>query len=434
MSQDGPQSPAPKSSLRQAFPGYFPPDDELLRAFLTVGMVVLDTNALLDMYKLTGKARSEFLDTLRALDDRLFIPHQVGLELMRNRATVIKAGDAFPGRFRDAATKLHAEVQALKEHRRLQDDDVRGIKEAIDAAVESILRAHTDLYDHGVSLEQNIEHDAVFKELEQIVAGKVGPAFTKRDEMVKLGEKRLKEKVPPGYSDYAKDADKALGDFFLWEQAIIEAVERKLPVLIVSNDNKEDWVRKEGSYLRGPRPELVDEMRTRANQAFHLVNVKTFLTYAKNYLSATVSDSTIEEAETVQQQASRSSSPSTIDEWIARSKVTSQNLNDVQVYTFRTNPRRTTYQNRDDDPRGPWQSVSLIGPPSSDSDSAFRYQVTSPSGRTFPPPPGRSWKIREPDFQELNNDGRIYWGASGDSAPTRKVFLLESERLLNLDS
>lgn len=303
MSQDAPKSPAHRPSLREAFPGYFPPTDDLVGTFFTAGMVVLDTNTLLDTYKLTGTARVEFLDTLRALGDRLFIPHQVGLEFMRQRATVIKAGSAFPGKFREAAKKLHGEVQTLKEHRRLQDEDVSDIKEAIDVAIEDILKRHAHLYDYGVTLDKNIEHDSVFKEIEQITAGKVGPPFAKPEDKAKLGNQRFKEKMPPGYSDHTKDPDKALGDYYLWEQTIIEAERRHQPVLLVSNDGKEDWVRKEDSYMRGPRPELVDEMLARTGQPFHLVNVKSFLTYAKTYLRAKVSDSTIEQAESVQKQA-----------------------------------------------------------------------------------------------------------------------------------
>jgi hypothetical protein len=302
MSQDDP-APTDKVSLRNAFPGYFPPNDELLERFLTVGVVVLDANALLDTYKFTGTARREFLDALRALDDRLFIPHQVALEFMRNRATVIKAGCAFPSKFREAAKKLHSEVQALKEHRRLQDEEVSGIKSAIDAAIEDILKRHADLYDDGVTLDKSVEYDPVFKEIEQITEGKVGPPFAKRDEMAKVGNQRFKEKIPPGYSDHDKEAHKALGDYFLWEQTIIKASERQLPVLIVSNENKEDWVRKEDRHVRGPRPEMVDELLVRASQPFHLVNVKTFLTYARTYLRAKVSDSTIEQAESVGKQA-----------------------------------------------------------------------------------------------------------------------------------
>ncbi|MGR6915408.1 PIN-like domain-containing protein [[Actinomadura] parvosata] len=304
MSQDTAQ-PAPQkqtgSSLREAFPGYFPPDKEAIRNVMTSGLVVFDTNPLLDAYKLTGTARTEFLAALRALDDRLWIPHQVGLEFLRNRASVIDYGSGFPGRFRKAASDLHKEVQQLKEHRGLKDEDVRGIQQAIDDAVTGILDAHADLYSFGVDQGVSIDDDPVFKEVEQIIAGKVGPPLPNMDAATKIGKQRLKDKVPPGYSDVSdKGEEGALGDYLVWAQTLIEAKQRGLPVLLVTNENKADWIRTEGSYKRGPRPELVDEMLRETGQPFLLMNVRSFLFHAGQHLSATVSDSTIEQAASVQ--------------------------------------------------------------------------------------------------------------------------------------
>ncbi|TYB71263.1 hypothetical protein FXF51_02175 [Nonomuraea sp. PA05] len=393
-------------------------------------MVVLDSNTLLDAYKLTGTARAEFFAALRLLGDRLFIPHQVGLEFMRQRAIVIKAGTAFPARFREAAKKLHGEVQSLQEHRRLQGEDVRGIRDAIDAAVEDILRRHADLYDFGVSLESSIENDDLFKEIDQITAGKVGPPFAKPGEMAKIGNQRLKDEVPPGYADREKNSDKALGDFFLWEQTIIEARERKIQVLIVSNDGKEDWIRKEDGRARGPRPELVDEMLDRTGQPFHLVNVKTFLTHAKAHLHAQVSDSTIEEAESVQKQTDQASTDSLLEVVTLESMIhllSEPERAAVKELILETVGQSRAYRNSDDDPRGPWIFADLTSGSERAQGADFQYPVTSPSGRVFMPSPQRGWKVLQERFLEMDTQGRIYWGKNGDRRPVLKKFLPDVE-------
>ncbi|MFC7641421.1 PIN-like domain-containing protein [Streptosporangium lutulentum] len=277
-----------------------------MRILLTSGLVVFDTNPLLDTYKLTGTARTEFLDALRALGDRLWIPDQVGLEFMRNRATVIGHGSGFSDKFREAAGDLHKEVQRLKEHRGLKDDEVNGIKKAIDDAITGILDVHADLYAFEVDPAIAVNDDPIFKEIELITAGKVGPPFSRPDEVEakKIGTQRINDKIPPGYSDVRdKGVEGALGDYFMWEQTLIEAERRGLPVLLVTNENKEDWVRKEGSYTRGPRIELVNEMLARTGQTFHLMNVKSFLFHAGKYLRTHVSESTIEQAGSVQKQS-----------------------------------------------------------------------------------------------------------------------------------
>ncbi|MFI6395287.1 PIN-like domain-containing protein [Nonomuraea sp. NPDC050540] len=185
---------------------------------------------------------------------------------------------------------------------RRQEDDVKEIKKEINEAVEGILQRHASVYDFGVRLDKGIEHDRVFAEIEEITDGKVGPPFVEPEEVAQMGHRRCEAKVPPGYADHDKEPAKAIGDFLLWEHTLIEAEQRQLPVLLVSNDGKEDWVRKEGGFARGPRPELVDEMLVRTGQRFHLVNLKAFLTHAKAYLKAQVSDATLEQAESVQHQ------------------------------------------------------------------------------------------------------------------------------------
>ena len=42
------------------------------------------------------------------------------------------------------------------------------------------------------------------------------------------------------------------------------------------------------------------------------------------------------------------------------------------------------------------------------------YDVTSPSGASFTPPPGRCWARAKPGFEQLDADGRIWWGPKGD--------------------
>jgi adenine-specific DNA-methyltransferase len=48
-----------------------------------------------------------------------------------------------------------------------------------------------------------------------------------------------------------------------------------------------------------------------------------------------------------------------------------------------------------------------------------------PSGREVMPPVGRHWNGLPDKFEELKNDGRIWFGADGDSPPRVKVFLSE---------
>ncbi|MXZ29374.1 MAG: site-specific DNA-methyltransferase [Acidimicrobiia bacterium] len=78
------------------------------------------------------------------------------------------------------------------------------------------------------------------------------------------------------------------------------------------------------------------------------------------------------------------------------------------------------YRNPDEDPRGPWSSSDLTA---RNYYSEGTYEVISPSGATFRPSVGNYFRVSETKFHALDEDGRIWWGANGDSMPRLKRFL-----------
>lgn len=102
----------------------------------------------------------------------------------------------------------------------------------------------------------------------------------------------------------------------------------------------------------------------------------------------------------------------------------------------RTAKQEERYDNPDNDPRGVWQSVtmtiSLVGGArgrqfAKTGKSENIFEVTSPSGKKFLPPPNRCWSRNPKGFAALDADGRIWWGPNGDRAPRLKQFLREAD-------
>ena len=88
----------------------------------------------------------------------------------------------------------------------------------------------------------------------------------------------------------------------------------------------------------------------------------------------------------------------------------------------RSENARRRYKNPDDDPRGPWASSDLTA---RNYYSKGTYEVTSPSGKTFKPSIGNYFRVSPENFSELEKDGRVWWGAKGQSMPRLKRFLSE---------
>ncbi|MFD4356791.1 PIN-like domain-containing protein [Nocardia sp. NPDC058518] len=300
-SSPSPETTKPATSLRTVFPGYYPPTAEQLRQFVVEGLVVLDTNSLLDVYRFTERARTEYLAALTALGERLWIPHRVGTEFFDNRVKVMRARHREREQF---GTALHTAIRTpielvtdyTKDHG-LSAEVAEALTAILDNAVHTLLDELDSTDDTG-SANPDIDPsaDPILAEVEAVIGNRIGLGFDPqtRAGLERISQTRFNARIPPGWADQKK-GERAIGDYLIWEETIRQAKTRKRPVLMITNENKPDWTRHNGEAL-GPRPELVKEMFDQAAQGFHLVDVHTFLALANEHLAAKVSETTVTEA------------------------------------------------------------------------------------------------------------------------------------------
>lgn len=85
-----------------------------------------------------------------------------------------------------------------------------------------------------------------------------------------------------------------------------------------------------------------------------------------------------------------------------------------------------TYSNPDNDPRGAYKAGSISNKEdASNPNSDKYYSVTSPAGIIFT----RQFNVSKEEFEELNRDGRIYWGKNGTNVPSIKIFVEEERQI-----
>ncbi len=87
---------------------------------------------------------------------------------------------------------------------------------------------------------------------------------------------------------------------------------------------------------------------------------------------------------------------------------------------------KARYKNPDNDPRGPWQSISLNVQAGHATPSQF-YDVMAPNGRRHKLPPGRCWAYTKERMEHEIAQGRVWFGKSGNGVPRRKKYLFESD-------
>ncbi len=84
------------------------------------------------------------------------------------------------------------------------------------------------------------------------------------------------------------------------------------------------------------------------------------------------------------------------------------------------------YKNPDNDPRGPWQSISASVQAGHAVASQF-YTIISPAGVEFNPPKGRCWAYNQEKMLREIAGNNIWFGLEGRNTPRIKKFLAKSK-------
>lgn len=84
------------------------------------------------------------------------------------------------------------------------------------------------------------------------------------------------------------------------------------------------------------------------------------------------------------------------------------------------------YRNPDNDPRGPWQSVSANAMGGHATPSQY-YTLVAPSGKTHDPPAGRCWLYTKGRMEEEIQKNNIWFGETGNNVPRIKKFLEDNK-------
>jgi adenine-specific DNA-methyltransferase len=97
----------------------------------------------------------------------------------------------------------------------------------------------------------------------------------------------------------------------------------------------------------------------------------------------------------------------------------------------RTEDQKNTFNNSDNDPRGPWKAENLSA---GKFYAAGQFEIRGPKGDVFLPPKGRYWRCNEQQFKNWLDDGRITFGKSGEGRPMLKKFLEEMDDALTANT
>ena len=289
-----------KQSIFAGFEEYQIPTEASIHQAIRTGIVVIDTNILLNLYKMDEAASDIWLKVLTRLGDRLWVPHQVMLEFWSMRSTVAvhpQAANQTLNKLNTAAKSVEVEYQAWQSSRGGTEQG----SSLLEAALNSIDQLRSEIAEfideRKNRFSSDPEQDTLVQNLAVMLGNRIGQPFSvgELEKLHKDADQRFAVKTPPGYMDdgsnpdtkVGKDTDKKYGDFILWQQTLNYAKSRFSDeaqtgqLLLITADGKEDWWRKETTGGDSPthraRYELIVEARTVAGASLIMQKPIDFL-------------------------------------------------------------------------------------------------------------------------------------------------------------
>ncbi|ETT30435.1 hypothetical protein C161_27448 [Paenibacillus sp. FSL R5-192] len=283
--------------MRNKFSGFYPPSTEDFAKLWSECTFVFDANTLLNLYRYPKESREALINIMESIQDRIWIPHQVALEYHKHIYDEMfnqkNAYSKFEKQCSESINKLISELDKLR-HSNIDSTLMKN-------SLEECLKTIKD--DLASQLESQPELDKVKEKLSQIIQENVGDPYTKEklEEMFIKGEERYQSKIPPGFEDQKEKKDRKTlfdgiiykdeyGDYIYWSQILDKSKEEPIKsIILVTDDNKEDWVLEVKGEKKGPHPELIQEFKKESgNKLFYLYNSEQFLKNAENHLKLKV--------------------------------------------------------------------------------------------------------------------------------------------------
>ncbi|MBS4033132.1 MAG: DUF4935 domain-containing protein [Ignavibacterium sp.] len=292
--------------MKNNFTHFYPTLEKDIKIIWADCVFVFDTNVLLDLYRYTSKTRKELYDIFDRIKHRIWIPHQVALEFLKNRPDVIITQENMFEKankiLNDIIENADKDINKNLNFRHHPAIDKNLLFNKVKKGIGLIIK---DLKSKQKKHKNLMEKDDILDKVSQIFYNKVGQAYSeeKLEEIYKIGVKRYKDKIPPGYrdsiGDNKKEGNDIYGDLLIWFQIIDYAKNVKKNIIFISNDYKEDWWWIKKGKTIGCRPELKGELMKKAGVTFHMYSSDRFLNYARINLDLKIDSKSIDEVKDI---------------------------------------------------------------------------------------------------------------------------------------
>lgn len=291
--------------MKDKFIGFYDPTKEEIDTAWKDGTFAFDANSLLNLYRYTEDTRNDFINAIKNIKKRLFLPYQSAYEFHNNRLNVIeRTKESFNEVLKSFSThieKFYSEINSFKIHPSIKIEEIEKIN-------SKFLKELSDVLDKQKGKHPDFNsNDEVLNNLSDIFESYlVGQEFNDEDlkKIYAEGENRYSNKIPPGYQDASNKKNKGdrhvYGDLIIWMELMNFTKSKKRPLVFITDDRKEDWWTIDKGKTIRPREELIKEFFDNTGIRILIYNSDSFLNYAKERgLLPRIKNETIEEIKAI---------------------------------------------------------------------------------------------------------------------------------------
>lgn len=282
--------------MKEKFSYCFEPKGDDLDKIWKDGILTLDTNVLLDLYRYHENTRDSIVSNLEKFEGDIWLSNQAAFEFFRNRKVVITSSEQT---FKDAINEtdklnkhLESIVSQLKGNRIIPNAIAEELKTSVESAIEvtkSKIRESKDSY------PKYLESDPILERISELFKDKIGEEPQNLEEDIKVSENRIEREIPPGYKDKDKENDNPHGDYLLWKQSLEHSKKTNKPLILITSERKEDWWQIIKGKTVGPRPELLKEAKEITGNHILIYQTETFIKVASEKYGEPANTAVIDE-------------------------------------------------------------------------------------------------------------------------------------------
>lgn len=284
------------SKIKEQFPEFF--QSELKDSDLfskSNNLIVLDTNFLLDVIRMPTKIARKYIETLKKVEDNIYIPYLVALEFNFKKSDIKKGRQA---KIRNYKSNVEKSIKDLKNT--IKNHELVTVEESKEEFSSKLIE-NTEKFEEKIlaMLETEVStsitkgETKIYNELIDIIENRIGDKYEQEwiDSVESEGKKRYEDKIPPGFDDIKKDNtseqtrrydgltyETKFGDLIIWKDIIEhskDTANKGSKVIFITDDGratgKNDLLYKVHNLTVGPHISLMNELQTKAKKELYIL-------------------------------------------------------------------------------------------------------------------------------------------------------------------